>query len=210
LLKLMRGASSKNRIAQSNLPTVSSLEMFVSNADALMGELEPEQGLEAAVLEQGPLVHAWYCNAEKVREHLAFWLMEYEQLRDDLRCDNVAAARRVPELLKMVGLKTIPEAELPKGGKPLPEASVRQKLENNLERLAEEEHNGWMLEKLLNGYRYAEIRDEERRRHPALKPYAELHDIDKERDRGNVRRIPDLVRETGWAIVPARRGSSKP
>jgi len=63
-----------------------------------------------------------------------------------------------------------------------------------LELLAQLEHRRWMADKHLAGYSYGDKRDEEAKLHPDLKPWEELPDADKEKDRDNIRQIPNLLK----------------
>jgi hypothetical protein len=64
----------------------------------------------------------------------------------------------------------------------------------HMELLAQLEHRRWMAEKHLAGYSYGEVRDEDRMLHPDLIPWEELTEADKEKDRANIRQIPQLLR----------------
>jgi hypothetical protein len=63
-----------------------------------------------------------------------------------------------------------------------------------LELLAQLEHRRWMADKHLAGYSYGETRDEDRMLHPDLIPWEELTEADKEKDRANIRQIPQLLK----------------
>ncbi|MBI4259000.1 MAG: hypothetical protein HY658_00380, partial [Actinobacteria bacterium] len=69
-----------------------------------------------------------------------------------------------------------------------------------VERLAEMEHGRWNVERLMDGWRWGEKRDEARRTHPDLVPWAELPEKVKEYDRKAVRGIPELLRLVGLKI----------
>lgn len=62
-----------------------------------------------------------------------------------------------------------------------------------LEILAQLEHRRWMADKHLAGYSYGPVRDEDRMLHPDLIPWEELSEADKEKDRANIRQIPQLL-----------------
>ena len=58
-----------------------------------------------------------------------------------------------------------------------------------IEALAEAEHRRWMAERVLSGWRYGSTRDNPRKRHPSLKPYAEISEDVKQKDRDVVNYI---------------------
>ncbi|HEY7798282.1 MAG TPA: RyR domain-containing protein, partial [Hyphomonadaceae bacterium] len=63
-----------------------------------------------------------------------------------------------------------------------------------LDTLGALEHRRWMLDRLLNGWRYGPVRDDRARIHPDLKPGRELDEAAKEKDRANVRKAAEIVR----------------
>ena len=52
--------------------------------------------------------------------------------------------------------------------------------------LAEAEHRRWMAEKIVAGWRHADVRDDSRRLHPSIRPYKELSQAEKSKDRDTV------------------------
>ena len=58
--------------------------------------------------------------------------------------------------------------------------------EQMVEALAEAEHRRWMAEKIVAGWRYSEQRDNARKLHPSLKPYSQLSEPEKQKDRDAV------------------------
>ena len=66
--------------------------------------------------------------------------------------------------------------------------------------LAEAEHNGWMAQRRRNGWRYGETRDDARKLHPTMLPYAQLPEREKGKDRKNVRHYADFAARAGYRI----------
>lgn len=128
----------------------------------------------------------------------------------DTRNANLAQALRIPNIVALAGLRVV-------RGKPLPadqEARVRRTLLARAEILAEAEHNHWMVERLLSGWRYARERNDARKLHPLLVPYSQLPSLERDKDlrviRGrkhekNVPQIPDYIKRlksVGFRIEP--------
>ena len=66
--------------------------------------------------------------------------------------------------------------------------------------LAENVHEVWSAQRLAEGWRYGEKRDDEARLHPGLVPYSELDDKEKEYDRLTALNTLRLVVKLGFRI----------
>jgi hypothetical protein len=88
------------------------------------------------------------------------------------------------------------------------DAEVDEQLKHHMERLAEAEHDGWMDYRLKNGWKRGEPRDDDKGIHPALVPYSDLPEHEKNKDRNTIRHFPDFVRQAGFRIVWLKPGAS--
>lgn len=61
-----------------------------------------------------------------------------------------------------------------------------------LELLTCSEHQRWMAEKIMDGWRGGPVRDNQRKIHPDIRPFAELSELAKEKDRVQVRKALGL------------------
>ena len=89
--------------------------------------------------------------------------------------DNIASARRIPEVLSLVGLQVVP-ANHPET---VTEKIVDEIIENNIEILSETEHLSWMNFKQTNGWRYGKQRDDRNKIHNCIIEYNKLTEIEK-------------------------------
>lgn len=112
----------------------------------------------------------------------------FDELPPDIKRSNVAAARRLPEIAALVGLKIV-EGD----GDRADIDAVRAHLARHLNLLAEEEHKGWMENAQSEGWKYGPVRDDGARIHNCIRPFHELDEIDKEKDRDSVKHYPDFV-----------------
>lgn len=113
----------------------------------------------------------------------------------DTRNASLAQALRIPELVALAGLRVVQGDPL----SPNKEKLVRQRLHEYAHIIAEAEHNHWMVERLLSGWRYAPKRDDAKKLHPRLVPYPQLPDSEKIKDLSvikgqDVPHIPDLIK----------------
>ena len=124
----------------------------------------------------------------------------YAELAPIDKEDNRAAARRIPEILALAGMGITDEKQSGSPDRPS-DTSIRAHLEHHMERLSEAEHNGWMEQRLKNGWHYGEPRDDAKKVHNLLVPYARLPEKEKNKDRNAVRHFPDMVAKAGYRIV---------
>jgi hypothetical protein len=70
-----------------------------------------------------------------------------------------------------------------------------------VERLAQVEHARWAADRYLDGWTFAVERDNARKHHPQLVPYADLSEPMKDLDRFAVRLLPVLLARSGRGIL---------
>jgi hypothetical protein len=78
---------------------------------------------------------------------------------------------------------------------------IRAYLAFHVERLAEEEHVGWMEERIASGWRLGSPYDPVRKIHPLLVDFTKLPAKQKAKDRDAVRNIPKIAEKAGYAVV---------
>lgn len=74
-------------------------------------------------------------------------------------------------------------------------------LEDLTEAIAENAHDIWARARMDEGWVYGQVRDDEKRQHPDLVPYAQLPESEKEYDRLMAMNTLRLVRRLGYNIV---------
>lgn len=73
------------------------------------------------------------------------------------------------------------------------------------ERLAENAHDLWALERMAQGWSYGPTRDDARKLHPCLLPYADLADSEREFDRVTALGTLRAILALGYRILPPQR-----
>ena len=88
--------------------------------------------------------------------------------------------------------------------KPIDTGAIRldSRLEALVERLAESIHDNWALRRISEGWSYGPNRDDGKKAHPDLVPYADLAEAEKEYDRTTVRETVKGILALGFAIRP--------
>lgn len=72
---------------------------------------------------------------------------------------------------------------------------------DDLEYLAELEHQRWMTEKINAGWKHSPETEKENKLHSALLEWDELPEEEKEKDRALIQQIPNILAKAGYAIV---------
>ena len=67
--------------------------------------------------------------------------------------------------------------------------------------LAKKEHERWLRSKLKTGWRYGDPRDDDRRLHPSVRPWEELPEDEKDKDRKTVEKLPEIVAAAGMTLA---------
>jgi hypothetical protein len=124
----------------------------------------------------------------------------FAQLTPIEKDDNRAKARRIPIILSLVGLGLVRQSEAESPDEPPPDF-LKDYLESlHLELLAEAEHDGWMEQRLANGWRKGP-RSNQKKLHPLLIPYCDLPNEEQEKDRVTIRELPGIVEDAGYRII---------
>jgi len=122
------------------------------------------------------------------RRSLQPWML----LDEDLKDDNRSLADHHYVKIRDCGCRVLPASAAS-----VPFAFAAEEVES----LAETEHVRWMAARLISGWQRADVRDDGRKLHPDIVPYAELGENRKDLDRAVVRGLPVLFAELGSAIV---------
>lgn len=124
----------------------------------------------------------------------------WASLPDEYRVSNRRVASHIRAKLDAVGFDLDAWLARAPGGRAsqlLPEAAdaLAELDATEMDRLAELEHRRWMMDRLLNGWRFGASRDDVRKLHPDLKPNDELDEAAREKDRGNIRETARILAE---------------
>ncbi len=187
----------KGRLMRSNLPPREQVSLHV-DYDDFFDLIQQDLAFQNIGEDLAPYCHGFYLDTtdkKSIKYH-----MEYEKLPPDIKADNVAAARRIPRVLSLINMQVVKtkEDEIKRND------NIANAIENNLELLAEAEHNGWMDEKFRKGWRptaQGEKRDDKQQIHDCLVPYSELSEENKDKDRNSVKNYPEIIDLAGYAIV---------
>ncbi len=153
-----------------------------------------EKYFEGNIEKLAEAVHEYYRQLGKKEGWNMEYDMAYADLPEEIKGDNIAAARRIPEVLSHARLSVVTEDD----PRPVIDAEA---LDDNIKVLAEVEHNGWMDHKIDNGWSYGETRNDPNKKHNLLVAYKKLSEKDKNKDRNSVKSYPEIVKMAGAKIV---------
>jgi len=119
-------------------------------------------------------------------------LAPWHRLPEDLKESNRKQAEHIRAKLKLIGCELAPQP-----GYPL---NLFTFCDEEIERLAEVEHDRWMAERRAAGWIYGPQKDVQRRINPLLVPWSELPEAAKGYNRDAVRRIPKVLAKADFEI----------
>jgi hypothetical protein len=122
-------------------------------------------------------------------------MVPWHQLPEGLQESNRQAAADVWRKLEEIHWEAIPVREV---------RELRRLPEDDVDRLARQEHERWYRERWDAGWRYGEVKDVERKLSPSLVDYDKLPEAAKETNRAAVRRIPVWLARAGFEIRVAK------
>jgi hypothetical protein len=125
-------------------------------------------------------------------------LVDYCLLSEHVQEQNRDAARGLPGKLAVLGL--VLRQDAPAGA---PAVTV-DRADPRVEMLAKKEHERWLRVKRKTGWRYGDPRDDDRLLHPLVRPWAELPEREREKNRKAIENLPKIVAAAGLTL--ARRG----
>ena len=129
----------------------------------------------------------------------------WEELAEDDRESNREAADHLWAKLYILGYAL---AEIPEGKTvPPPPDNLLQEIKAKKEEMARAEHYRWMTWRILNDWTPGETRDNVNKRHPDIRDYEALGEPTKDKDRVNIRVIPELLKQ--GRLAASRRSERK-
>ncbi len=119
-------------------------------------------------------------------------MREWEELGADLQRANRDFARGVAEHLARSGRRLVPDPTLGTSHDVPPIFS-----DDEIEELARAEHERWMRDRAAAGWVYGAVRDDERKHHPDMRPWEELDEPARAKDREPMRDLARILASAG-------------
>jgi hypothetical protein len=231
-LVAMSSLSGKDSFERSALPGEVQLDLHVDGREFLA--LVQQMDLDGDLLEKlAQSVHGLFCEdlrmrgyrpgpttADKPKQHSS--LRPYAELPEDEKEQNRGNVRDIASKLARIGYVMIPARS---------NQSIINFPSNDLEMLAEIEHERWMKSKIEAGWRYAKKTDKPRKLHKDIVPWRRLSakeraslyspaecvaigplmlsEAEKQKDRILVQGIPQILARGGYTVVKVQSTGSK-
>lgn len=191
----------KTSFERSSLSTEAQLDLHVDGRGfyALMYRLDPDEALLEKLAEAA---HQVFCESleaqdykygpktsERKKRHSS--LKAYSELPEDEKEQNRNNVRDIPNKLAVAGY-----AMLPKRGN-----ETTSELTDEIEKLAEMEHERWMQQKLNEGWKYAKRTNKDEKLHKDLKPWHKLSPKAQRKDLVLIEGIPGIIQKAGYTMV---------
>jgi serine phosphatase RsbU (regulator of sigma subunit) len=128
--------------------------------------------------------------------------ISYDDLPDDIKSSGIDSAYHIATKLLSIGYAIKEENSEA-------EQILLYLSKSDIETMAKLEHERWAWEKRLSGWTYAPKRNNKNKKHNSLVPYDELTELEKEKDRDQVKLYPTLLKAINYKIIPLTPEQSK-
>jgi hypothetical protein len=122
-------------------------------------------------------------------------LAPWSELTDEQRELSRSSADHIAVKLALIGRTVAPASS---------EAPITTFTDQEIEELAQLEHERWCQERVQQGWRQDVMHNDAAKTHPDILPWSDLSDDRREIDRDHVRAIPELLAAIGLRIVASR------
>jgi hypothetical protein len=201
-----------NKLQRSNLPTVSILNMLVDND--FISLLNVDKFFEFQAFKIAPKIHQNWLKIGDTQGWKLEYHKDYNYLPAQMKEDNIAAARRIQQVLD--ALKSKPNLKIV----PKDEAEFYEKVEFEkivadpklMEKMAKEEHKGWVITKENTGWIFGKPRNDDKKIHNCIIGWDEEKTLedgskevlsvkDKNKDKDAIQNFVKVLKAAGFEIV---------
>ena len=189
----------KGQLLRSNLPPREQISLHV-DYDEFFDLIQQDMEFQAVCGDLARHIHGFYQDMCQENGWTTAYDVDYDKLPLEIKDDNVAAACRISKVISLIFMQVVKKSE----AKAKEAENIDEAIKGNLELLAEAEHDGWMEQKLKNGWlptNQGEKRNDKLKIHDCLVPYFDLSEKEKDKDRDSVTNYPKIVDCAGYMIV---------
>jgi hypothetical protein len=176
---------------------VEGLDIECDTLDSVFIEARGDKAVPRPVLESMELlarkIHDDYIESQKQLGAPIYVAEDYDALEPSSRYANLRQAMNMDKKLRKLGFAMVP---IDYDGE-----AVEEFTPDIIEPFAILEHDDWMAGKERFNWKYAPERNDEKRLHDCLLPWAELPESQKEKDRAAARNVVKLARLAGMKVI---------
>lgn len=188
----MSTLAGRRRFTQAALPPSKQLEMHV-NSEIFLKLVSLDALFNDAMERMAIANHAQHVIEQTGKKDPSDPTMQpWEKLPENFKESSRSQVRQIPEKLQRIGFDMMPFVEKPE--------KRFEFTEEQVEILAEMEHERFVDERLKNGWVYGSKRDPVKKISPYLVPWSKLTEEVKDWDRNPVRKIPERLEACGLEI----------
>jgi hypothetical protein len=188
----MSTLAGRRRFTQAALPPSKQLEMHV-NSEIFLKLVSLDVLFNDAMERMAMANHAQHVKEQMGKKDPSDPTMQpWENLREDFKESSRNQVKQIPEKFQRIGFDLMPFVEKPE--------KRFEFTEEQVEILAEMEHERWVAERLKEGWIYGSLRDPVKKISPYLVPWSELTEEVKDWDRNPIRKIPERLESCGLEI----------
>jgi len=183
----------RNSFEQSALPSSEQLDMHVNPEDfsrLVMSEVLLGNNREIIAMK----IHEDFLrHQEGKRLQTDQAMAPWNELNEGLKESNRQQADHISEKLKAVKCSFFRVSEKQ-------EIKIITFSDNEIEFMAEMEHERFLRERLLDGWSWGKVRDHQKKTNPTLVDWEDLSENERDKDRQAVRGMPEILKNAGFEI----------
>jgi hypothetical protein len=138
-------------------------------------------------------IHNDYIANQKLSGDSIYVEEAFDKLEPSSRYSNLRQAMNMDKKMRKLGYALVPDSFEDEAVKTLPSEIIEQ--------YAILEHEDWANGKMDFGWKYAPVRNDEEHLHDCLVPWAELSEIQKDKDRRAAQNVNKLVQLAGMKVI---------
>lgn len=173
------------------------LDIECDTLDTVFIEARGDSAVPRPVLESMELlareIHEDYIASQKRHGAPIYVAEDYDNLESSSRYANLRQAMNMDKKLRKLGYAMVPADYEGDAVESLPL--------NIIEQYAIMEHDDWVAGKELFGWKYAPVRNDEKRLHDCLLPWEELPENQRKKDRDTARNVIKLAGLAGMKVI---------
>lgn len=188
----------KKMLKRDNLPNYRELNRFV-DYESFMSLIDEISEFKIVAYQAIKEVHNFWMNTGNKQGWKLSFPIPFHYLPSHIKNEYLAAALRIPEVLKTIGYGIVATKESEYYDR-VDFIADLNKDSKTLYELAKAEHNLWVQHKKSKGWKYGN-RNDTKKLHNCIKKYEEMSEDNRNKDIQAVKQYPEVLKTAGFVIV---------